>query len=64
LGDCTFSAGKLNLTCSKSGVATISITLLVGGGSLGDKNLPYPIEVTKRFVLMAKGGVGANGGWL
>ena len=64
LGDCLFEAGKLNVTCSKSGVATISITLLVGGGSLNDSNFPYPIEVTKTFVLMAKRGVGANGGWL
>lgn len=64
LGDCLFEAGKLNVTCSKSGVATISITLLIGGGSLNDNNFPYPIEVTKTFVLMAKRGVGANGGWL
>ncbi len=64
LGDCTFDAGKLNVTCSKSGAATFSVTLLVGGGSLDDNKNPYPIEVTKTFVVMSRNAVASNNGWL
>ncbi len=64
LGDCLFDAGKLKMTCSKSGVATVSVTILVGGGSLNNTNYPFPIEVTKQFVLMSRAAVATNGGWL
>ena len=64
LGDCTYEAGKLTFNCEKSGVATVSVTLLVGGGSLSDSKYPYPIEVTKSFVVMVREGVTSNGGWL
>lgn len=64
LGDCTYDAGKLTVNCSKSGVATFKVTLLVGGGSLDNSNRPYPTAVTKSFVVMSKSSVSANGGWL
>ena len=64
LGDCLFNNGKLSLSCDKSGVATISLTLFVGGGSLDNTTRPFPVEVTKTFVLMVKGRVASNGGWL
>lgn len=64
LGDCTYDAGKLNVTCSKSGVATFTVTLLIGGGSLEDNKNPYPIEVAKTFVVMSREAVATNGGWL
>ena len=64
LGDCTFEEGKLIVTCSKSGVATLTVTLLVGGGSLNNSAAPYPTKVTKSFVLMTKSGVASNNGWL
>ncbi|MBR5807330.1 MAG: hypothetical protein IKY24_01775, partial [Alistipes sp.] len=64
LGDCTYDAGKLTVNCSKSGVATFKVTLLVGGGSLDNSNRPYPTAVTKSFVVMSKSNVSANGGWL
>lgn len=64
LGDCTYANGKLNVTCSKSGTATITVTLLVGGGSLDNSAAPYPTKVTKSFVLMTKSGVSSNNGWL
>lgn len=64
LGDCTFEEGKLIVTCSKSGVATLTVTLLVGGGSLNNGAKPYPTKVTKSFVLMTKSGVASNNGWL
>ena len=63
-GDCTFEEGKLIVSCSKSGVATLTVTLLVGGGSLNNSAEPYPTKVTKSFVLMTKSGVASNNGWL
>ena len=64
LGDCTYSAGKLNVNCSKSGVATVTVTLLFGGGSFSDSKYPYPVEVKKSFVIMVREDLAANGGWL
>ena len=64
LGDCTYSDGKLNISCSKSGSATFTVTLFIGGGSLDNINRPFPIEVTKTFVVMSKAAVATNGGWL
>jgi subtilisin family serine protease len=63
-GECTYANGKLNINCSKSGVATITVTLLVGGGSLNNSAAPYPTKVSKSFVLMTKSGVASNNGWL
>ena len=63
-GECTYANGKLNVNCSKSGVATITVTLLVGGGSLNNSAAPYPTKVSKSFVLMTKSGVASNNGWL
>lgn len=64
LSSCTFNSGKLIVNCSKSGCATIKVTLLVGGSSQTDYNNPYPVSTTKTFVLMAKSGVASNNGWL
>ena len=60
----SFSAGKLSVKCNKCGVATLSVTLLVGGGSLNDGRYPYPTEVTKKFVVMVRSNIANNGGWL
>lgn len=59
-----YSDGKIKLSCAKRGVATISVTMLVGGGSLSDGTKPYPTEVTRKFVVIAKERASANGGWL
>ena len=64
LGDCIYNEGKLVVNCSKSGAATFTITMLVGGGSLDNASKPYPTAVTKSFVVMSKSAVSANGGWL
>ena len=56
--------GKIAVTCSKRGVATISVTMLVGGGSLSDDLKPFPTEVTRKFVVIAKEELSTNGGWL
>ena len=64
LNDCIFNQGKLEFNCSKQGAATVSITLLVGGGSLNDSSKPLPTKVTKKFVVIVRNNVAANGGWL
>ncbi len=64
LGDCLYNDGKLTVNCSKSGVATFTVSMLVGGGSLSDSSKPYPTTVTKSFVVISKAVVSANGGWL
>jgi subtilisin family serine protease len=62
--ECSLEKGKLKVSCSKSGSATITVTLLVGGGSLDDNKFPYPTKVSKTFVLMTKSGHASNNGWL
>ena len=59
-----YSKGKISITTSKVGVATISVTMLVGGGSLSDNSKPFPTEVTRKFVVISKEQVAPNGGWL
>ena len=59
-----YSNGKLNVTCTKSGVATVTVTMLVGGGSKSDSSKPYPTEVTKKFVIMVRSSLASNNGWL
>lgn len=63
-GSPTYKDGIFTVNCSKSGAATISITMLVGGGSLTDSTKPYPTEVTKSFVIMSKEKISTNNGWL
>lgn len=59
-----YTDGKLHIKCDKVGVATITVTMLIGGGSLEDSSKPYPTEVTKKFVVISKKSVPSNGGWL
>ena len=60
------SSSKFNVRVktSKVGVATITVKMLVGGGSLSDKYEPFPTEVTRKFVVISKENVTTNGGWL
>ena len=55
---------RVKVKTSKVGVATITVKMLVGGGSLDDKKQPFPTEVTRKFVVISKQGVANNGGWL
>ncbi len=55
---------RVRVKSSKVGVATITVKMLVGGGSLSDKSEPFPTEVTRKFVVISKQGVANNGGWL
>lgn len=64
LGNCTYDKGKLTINCTKRGVAHFTVTMLVGGGSLEDSSKPYPVEVSKRFVVISREAVAENGGWL
>ena len=62
--ECSLDGGKLKVSCSKSGSATITVTLLIGGGSLSNTTQPLPTKVSKTFVLMTKSGLTSNNGWL
>lgn len=64
LGDCFYNAGKLTMNCSKVGVATVTVVMLVGGGSTSVNTAPHPTEVSKQFVVIAKDSVPMNNGWL
>jgi hypothetical protein len=59
-----YSDGKISVKTNKVGVATINVTMYVGGGSLTDNKKPYPTEVVRKFVVISKEGVSSNGGWL
>ena len=59
-----YTDGKICIKTTKVGTARISITMLVGGGSLDNNKKPFPTEVTRTFVIMAKEVVTSNGGWL
>ena len=59
-----YADGKISVKTTKVGVATISVTMLVGGGSLDSNKKPYPTEVIRKFVVISKEGVNTNGGWL
>jgi hypothetical protein len=60
----SYQNGHLTVKCSKSGAATITVTMLIGGGSLDNNKKPYPTKVTKSFVIISKATPSANGGWL
>ena len=55
---------KLTVTCTKSGTATVKVTMLVGTGSQSDSSNPYPTEITKSFVVMVRSNMASNNGWL
>ena len=55
---------KLTVTCTKSGTATVKVTMLVGTGSQSDSSNPYPTEITKSFVIMVRSKLASNNGWL
>ena len=59
-----YADGKISVKTTKVGTATISVTMLVGGGSLDNNKKPYPTEVVRKFVVISKEGVNTNGGWL
>lgn len=63
LGDCTYADGKLSVNCSKSGVATVTVRLLIGG-SANSQISPSGTVVSKTFVLMVRSATAENGGWL
>jgi subtilisin family serine protease len=59
-----YADGKISVTTSKVGAATISVTMFVGGGSMDDKKNPFPTKVTRKFVVISKEMPASNGGWL
>ena len=59
-----YADGKISISASKRGAATIIVKMLVGGGSLSDTKKPFPTEVTRKFAVIAKEMPASNGGWL
>jgi subtilisin family serine protease len=62
IGD--YADGKFSIKADKVGNATVTVTMLVGGGSLTDNKKPYPTEVVRKFVVISKENTNTNGGWL
>jgi subtilisin family serine protease len=60
----SYADGKFSLKADKVGNATVTVTMLVGGGSLTDNKKPYPTEVVRKFVVISKENTNTNGGWL
>ncbi len=60
----SYADGKFSIKADKVGNATVTVTMLVGGGSLSDNKKPYPTEVVRKFVVISKENVTSNGGWL
>ena len=59
-----YSKGKISIKTSKVGNATITVKMLIGGGSLTDNKKPFPTEAVRKFVVISKESVATNGGWL
>ena len=62
IGD--YADGKFSVKADKVGNATVTVTMLVGGGSLSDNKKPFPTEVVRKFVVISKENTNTNGGWL
>lgn len=56
------SYGRLQLNCTKPGVARISVTAIAGGSTVGGGSSMGGQEVTKEFAIIAR--AGTNQGWL
>ena len=59
-----YADGKFSVKAAKVGTATITVTMLVGGGSLTDDKKPFPTDVVRKFAVISKESVASNGGWL
>ena len=59
-----YNNGKISVKTTKAGAATITVTMLVGGGSLTDNKKPFPTEVVRKFAVISKANIASNGGWL
>ena len=59
-----YSKGVLSIKTTKSGVTMLSVSLLVGGGSLNDQSRPIPTKVTKQIVIISRSTTSTNSGWL
>lgn len=55
--------GKFQIKCNKPGSGRVKVKFIAGGNVLGGDNQTGGMEVTKEFVVIARG-VAANGGWL
>lgn len=60
----TIVDGKLQIKCTKSGTARMSITAIVGGTVVGGGDNMGGMEVTREFEVVARQKIAENGGWL
>lgn len=60
----TIVDGKLQIKCTKSGTARMSITAIVGGTVVGGGDNMGGMEVTREFEIVARQKIAENGGWL
>lgn len=61
----SISYGKLQIHCTKPGVAKISVTAIAGGDSVSDDGSSMGGQyVTKEFAIIARATTNTNGGWL
>ena len=58
------SNGYLNVKCTKTGTARITITAIVGGQAVGGGDSMGGMEVSREFVLVVRDRVAENDGWL
>ncbi len=59
----TIAYGKLQIKCTKPGVARIKVTAIAGGDTLGGE-VEGGQAVTREFAIIARATKNANGGWL
>ena len=60
--DYAFSYGKLQIKCTKPGVAKIKIKAMAGSSSANGEM--SGMEITKEFAIIARAVQAGNGGWL
>lgn len=56
--------GKLQLHCTKPGVARLTVHAIAGGSTVGGGNAIGGQAISKEFAIIARGVQTANGGWL
>lgn len=59
----TISNGKLSIKCTKSGVARIKISAIIGGNAVGGDSMGGML-VEREAEVVVRGSVASNGGWL
>ena len=62
-GNPTMNKGALEIKCTKSGSAKITISAIAGGGQLGGGNNIGGTEISREISVISRGVCSTNGGW-